>query len=56
MFTIFMKYTGNRKGGQYSNYKDWAKVSKAQSEDEALNKIRSFRRVWKNFEFKFECV
>jgi len=49
-----MKYVGNRKGGQYSTYKDWVKVAKANSEQEVTEMLRKFKRTWKGFEFKFE--
>ena len=54
MFTIFMKYVGNRKGGLYPRYKDWVKVGKANSEQEVTVMLQKFKRIWKGFEFKFE--
>ena len=49
-----MKYVGNRKGGLYPQYKDWTKVAKADSEQDAVEKLQKFKRTWKGFEFKFE--
>ena len=54
MYTIFIKYVGNRKGGLYTQYKDWVKVGKADSERQATEMLNKFRRNWKGFEFKFE--
>lgn len=54
MLKIFIKYTGNKKFGLYSNYRDWTMVSRAKSEDDAVGKIQRFSKLFKGFEFKFE--